>query len=141
MKASYEYSPPTSDQTFCHGCSEDSQNVAQEISDAVTQASAPAPLPSSVVELGADSCQTGQTVLNANTAALIKVRNECRRAIKITNLSAIDVYIGFSPSVNSLSGDLLLGTRGSFIVIPTTLDVYGIAASGAPTVSYMEVSQ
>jgi len=129
------------DQTFCKGCTEDAIDVQGQIAQGISQASAAEPLPQSVVEIGADSCVTGQVVLNANSAVLVKVRNSCRRAIKVTNLSAIDVYIGFSPSVNSLSGDLLLGTKGSFIVIPTTLDVYAIAASGTPTVSYMEVSQ
>jgi hypothetical protein len=129
------------DQSFCKGCTEDTSDVQAQIKAGIDQASTQEPLPQSVVEIGADSCGTGQTILNANTATLVKVRNSCRRAIKVTNLSAIDIYIGFSPSVDVNSGDLLLGTRGSFIVIPTTLDVYAIAATGTPTVSYMEVSQ
>lgn len=91
-------------------------------------------------ELGAPSGITGQISVAA-TATLIRVRNQCRRAIKITNLGATDVWIGFSPSVTPFSGDLLPGAKGAFIVIPATLDIYGITGGGTQTVSYMEVSQ
>jgi hypothetical protein len=91
-------------------------------------------------ELGASSGSTGQTTIGT-AATLIKVRNACRRAIKITNLGATDVFISFSLSVNPISGDLLLGVKGSFIVIPTTLDVYGIVATGSQLISWMELSE
>ncbi len=94
---------------------------------------------SNTVESGAASGLTGQVLVGTNPT-LIRVRNECRRAIKITNLGTVDVFISFSPSVNILSGDLLLGTKGSFIVIPSTLDIYGVVDTTPQTVSFMELS-
>lgn len=93
-----------------------------------------------VFELGAKSGRTGQVTIQT-TATLILVRNDCRRAIKVTNLGTVDVFIGFSPSVGTISGDLLVGVRGSFIVIPSALDVYAIVASGTGSVSFMEISE
>jgi hypothetical protein len=113
-------------------------NYQEAISESVT-ASAEGKS-SSVYELGAPSGGTGQVIVGTN-ATLIKVRNDCRRGIKITNLGTVDVFIGFGPSVNVLSGDLLPGTKGAFIVIPATLDIYAIVATGTATVSYLELSE
>jgi len=92
-------------------------------------------------ELGGATGQTGQVNVTEQPT-LIKVRNDCRRAIKVTNLGATDVWIGFSPSVSPISGDLLLGVKGSFIVMPVTLDVYaGCATGSSQMVSFLEISQ
>jgi hypothetical protein len=93
-----------------------------------------------IFELGGGSGRTGQVTIQT-TATLILVRNDCRKALKVTNLGTVDVFIGFSPSVGVISGDLLVGVKGSFIVIPTKLDVYAIVASGTGSVSFMEISE
>lgn len=96
------------------------------------------PCSQSVYETGADGGSTGQVVLPVNAAAIVKFRNVLRRGIKVTNLGTNDVFIGFSQSVNAITGDLLSGTKGNFIVIPSTLDIWAFAASGA-TLSYLEI--
>lgn len=93
------------------------------------------------VEIGAAAGVTGQITVTGN-ATLVRVRNQCRRGIKITNLGTVDVWISFSPSVSPLTGDLLAGVKGAFVVIPTLLDVYAICVAGSSQqVSFMEVSE
>ncbi len=72
------------------------------------------------------------------TPTLIAAARAQRSAIKITNLGVIDVYLGNGKNLLTTNGDLLLGTKGSFQIIPTQSAIWGIAAS-ATTVSVAEV--
>lgn len=132
-------SGPTEGLEFCKGCIDTSvPDVQAQLEQDVAQTeSIPTQL---ITELGAPSGSTGQVTVTS-TATLIKVRNGCRRAIKVTNLGTTDIFIGLSPSVTTISGDLLVGVKGAFIVIPTTLDVYAIVATGTQAVSFMELSE
>lgn len=89
-----------------------------------------------VVELGGDFDTDHVSVLN--TATLIAAANAARRGIMVTNLGTTDVYVG-SSAVTTSNGQLLLGTKGAFIVIPTVQAVYGIVGTGSQAVSYIEV--
>lgn len=94
-----------------------------------------------VTDPASDSGTTGQVPMTDAPAA-IRLRNACRRALKITQLGTSDVWIGFGPSTTPGSGDLLVGIRGAFVVIPSTLDVWGVCDAGnTSTLSYLEVSQ
>lgn len=73
------------------------------------------------------------------TATQIVAGRIGRRTILIINHSSVDVYLGFDNTVTALTGLLLTGTKGTGINIPTETAVFGIAASGAPRVSYMEL--
>lgn len=98
--------------------------------------------PQCVTEPGGSGGLTGQTTIPTTGAAvLVKVRNECRMAIKITKLDANDVFLGFSPSVSSINGDLLSGAKGSFVIIPSILDIYAACATGVTAnISFMEIT-
>lgn len=94
----------------------------------------------SVYETGASGGVTGQVSIPDTNAVNVKLRNVLRRAIKLTNLAAVDIYIGFSQSVTTITGDLLPSGRGNFIVIPYNLDVWAIAAGAGASLSYMEIA-
>jgi hypothetical protein len=80
----------------------------------------------------------GQAVLNAATAQKIVSLRWERTGVLITNMSSIDVFFGDS-TVLASTGLLLLGLKGAGISIPTTAEIWAIAASGTPTISFMEV--
>lgn len=81
--------------------------------------------------------RTGQVTLNGVT--IIAPSRASRAGIKITNLSAIDIYIGSSNAVTVLSGDLLPAGRGQWIFLPTQSALWGIPASGTPVISFSEI--
>ncbi|HWR15177.1 MAG TPA: hypothetical protein VN577_10130 [Terriglobales bacterium] len=87
---------------------------------------------------GAANGASGQVSI-ATTATSIVSARATRRSIKITNLGTTDVYIGFSSGVTTSTGDLLLGSKGSFVSFPTSSAVYAIVASGTQSISYSEV--
>lgn len=93
----------------------------------------------SVYELGAPSGATGQVNVLA-TPTLIRFRNAARRGIKLTNLGANDVYVGFSAQVSSITGDLLPGGKGNFVVLPYARDIFAISPSGQ-MISWLEISE
>lgn len=83
---------------------------------------------------------TGQVSV-ATTATLIVPANARRRSVKITQITGTQlVYLGFSPTVSSSTGDYFSATAGSSMTIYAKGGIYGIAASSAQTVSYMEES-
>lgn len=87
--------------------------------------------------IGGDSGSTGQVALGVNVP--IQIFNPRRRcSVKITNLSAVEIFIGFNSTVSQNSGDLLSGVRGAFIVIDTTSPIWGIANAAGASVSYLE---
>lgn len=98
-----------------------------------------APCATPVYETPATSGVTGQISLNAVQAQRIISSNPNRRSIKITNLGTEDVYIAFGQNASTITGDLLVGVKGAFVVIPATLEIWAIA-TGAVMISYMELS-
>jgi len=101
-------------------------------------------IPLGVTPIGAGHVATGQVTIG-NTATLISdvrgdptVSSFGRRSIKITNLGAVDVFIG-DASVTAVTGDLLPGARGAFVALPTTAAIFGIVASGTQAISFIEV--
>lgn len=98
------------------------------------------PCADSVYETGASGGGTGQVTVG-QTGTIVKLRNPLRRAIKLTNLSAtVDLYIGFSQTVDTTTGDLLAMGRGNFIIIPYNLDVWACAGAPGGSLSYMEIA-
>lgn len=84
----------------------------------------------------APSFVTGQQALS-NAATLIVAARTARHSVTIVNLSTTDIYLGSSGVITS-TGQLLLGTKGTAITLETTGAIYGIVASGTPSVSYLE---
>lgn len=74
---------------------------------------------------------TTQQVTLGNSAQQICNKRKGRCGIKITNLSAIDVYIGFNNNVTNQSGDLLIGVKGAwnFYETDSALWAYGPGAT------------
>lgn len=86
---------------------------------------------------GADNFGTNQVALSI-AATLISAARVGRQSITVVNLSAIDIYIGNSNTVTTSTGQLLLGIRGTAMTLNIVGAVYGIAATGTPSVSYEE---
>lgn len=87
----------------------------------------------------ASDFSTGQVTVQSTSATEIVTQNTGRKAVLVTNLGAVDVYIGDSSAVTTSTGQLLPGTKGASISIPTTGTVWAIAASSTQDVSFMSV--
>lgn len=90
-----------------------------------------------VKEQGAANIAYGQITVT-NAATQIIAARALRRTVIITALGTVDVFLGDN-AVTAATGSLLLGTKGSAIVIPTNVAVYGITAASTQAVSFMEV--
>ena len=90
-------------------------------------------------EPASNSFDTNQVSV-ANTETLIVAANPTRRAVIITNLGTTAVYLGNSTGVTTGNGDLLPGIVGASVTIPTTAAIYGIAATGSQSVSFLEIT-
>lgn len=88
------------------------------------------------VSKGSNSFATAQVSVATSATQIVAARAN-RGSVKITNLGTNDVYIGVA-GVTTTTGDLLPGTKGASIVVPTNVAVFGIAAA-AQSVSVMEV--
>lgn len=88
------------------------------------------------VSKGSNSFATAQVSVATSATQIVAARAN-RGSVKITNLGTNDVYIGVA-GVTTTTGDLLPGTKGASIVVPTNAAVFGIAAA-AQNVSVMEV--
>jgi hypothetical protein len=95
------------------------------------------PLPVNPAESGAANYATSHVALNASTpTSLVSVR-AARRAVLVTNTdSSITVYVG-GAAVSSTTGHTLVA--GASLTLPVTGAVYGISASGTPSVAVTEV--
>jgi hypothetical protein len=83
---------------------------------------------------------TDQIPLNGPGPAIIATSRASRSSIKITNLTANDVYIGYSKGLTVANGELLPGGRGQWISLPTQSQIWGIPATGTQgSVSYSEI--
>jgi hypothetical protein len=86
----------------------------------------------------ASSFNTGQVSV-LGTATLIVAQNTGRHAVLITNTGTIAIYIGIDATVTASTGQLLPGVVGASISIPSKSAVYGISASTAETVTFLDV--
>lgn len=86
--------------------------------------------------IGTANFSTGQVAL-ASTATQIVSSRSTRRSITIINLSTTDMYIGGS-GVTTSTGQLLLGVKGAAITMEVVGAIYGIVATGTPSVSFEE---
>jgi len=103
-------------------------------SQSVTPASDSASFPT--VSRGSSGLSTSQVSVGASATQIVAARAN-RGSVKITNLGTNDVYIGTS-GVTVSTGDLLPGTKGASIVVPTTAALFGVAGT-AQNVSVLEV--
>ncbi len=93
--------------------------------------------PVNVTNEGAAHLATNHVSVGTSATQIVPV-NSTRRGIAVTNLGTTDVWIGDS-GVTTSTGDLLPGTKGASVFIPTTAAVYGIVGTGSQSVSFMEV--
>lgn len=87
-------------------------------------------------QVGVANIATGQQGLTTSAAQVVAAQ-PTRRSVTIVNLSSIDVYVG-NTGVTTSTGQLLLGTKGTALTLETATAVFAVAASGTPTVSYLE---
>ena len=72
-------------------------------------------------------------------ATLIAPANPHRKSLKITNVTGTQiVYLGFTNGVSSSTGDYLHSAAGSNTTIDCKDQIWGIAITGAQTVTIME---
>lgn len=88
--------------------------------------------------MAASSFNTGQVTVQI-TATKIVPQNTGRHSVVITNLGSSDVYLGATPNVTASNGQLLPGTKGASISIPSSSAVYGVALGGAQQVTFLDV--
>lgn len=99
------------------------------------------PLPISIVSDIQGGRVIGRTfqISVGTSATIIAVPNPFRRSIKITNITGTQVcYLGFDNSVSSSTGDYLHSAAGSNTSTVAKQAIWGIAITGAQTVSVME---
>lgn len=89
------------------------------------------------VSKGSGTIATAQVSV-ATTSTQVVAARAGRGSVKITNLGTTDVFIG-NTGVTTATGDLLPGTKGASITIPTNAAVFAVASGAAQNVSVMEV--
>lgn len=89
------------------------------------------------VSKGSSTIATSQVSV-ATTSTQVVAARALRGSVKITNLGTTDVFIGVT-GVTTTTGDLLPGTKGASITVPTNAAVFAVASGAAQTVSVMEV--
>lgn len=89
-----------------------------------------------MVSKGSGTIATAQVSVGTTSTQVVAARAG-RGSVKITNLGTTDVFIGVT-GVTTTTGDILPGTKGASITIPTNAAVFAVAAT-AQTVSVMEV--
>jgi hypothetical protein len=89
------------------------------------------------VSKGSGTIATAQVSVATSSTQVVAARAG-RGSVKITNLGTTDVFVGVT-GVTTTTGDLLPGTKGASITIPTNAAVFAVASGAAQTVSVMEV--
>lgn len=89
-----------------------------------------------MVSKGSAGIATAQVSVGTTATQIVAARAG-RGSVKITNLGTTDVFIG-AAGVTSTTGDLLPGTKGASITIPSNAAIFGIAGT-AQSVSVLEV--
>lgn len=90
-----------------------------------------------MVSKGSGTIATAQVSVATTSTQVVAARTN-RGSVKITNLGTTDVFIGVT-GVTTTTGDLLPGTKGASITIPTNAAVFAVASGAAQNVSVMEV--
>ena len=91
----------------------------------------------------ASSFNTGQTSVGSS-ATLIVGQNTGRKAVVITNLGTVAIYISSGTNATAgqnctvAAGQLLPGVVGASISIPSTSAVWGISSGGTQSVSFLD---
>jgi len=86
---------------------------------------------------------TGQVSVGSS-ATLIVAQNTGRKAVVITNTTTTAIYLSYGsdtaagPNCTTAAGQLLPGTVGASISIPSTSAVWGISSGAAATVSFLD---
>lgn len=80
---------------------------------------------------------TGQITVAATATVVVPVRT-ARKSITITNLGAVDVFIG-AAGVTAATGHLLSGVKGQSITLATPAAISAIVGVGTQAVSFIEV--
>lgn len=88
------------------------------------------------VSKGSGTIATTQVAVTTTAAQIVAARAG-RGSVKIQNLGTTDIYLG-NTGVTTTTGDLLVGTKGASVTIPTTAAIFAIGAA-AGSVSVLEV--
>lgn len=88
------------------------------------------------VSKGSGTFATAQAAVTTTAAQIVAARAG-RGSVKIQNLGTTDIYLG-NTGVTTTTGDLLVGTKGASVTIPTTAAIFAIGAA-AGSVSILEV--
>ena len=86
-----------------------------------------------------DRIATGQATLSS-TRIQIVARRKDRDGVMFIKHGSQDAYFGCS-NVTTTNGSLFAGSCGTYLILPTTDEVYGVVASGELVVSYLEIYQ
>lgn len=89
-----------------------------------------------MVSKGSGGLATAQAAVTTTASQIVAARAG-RGSVKITNLGTTDIYLG-ATGVSTTTGDLLVGTKGASITIPTNAAIFAIGAA-AGSVSILEV--
>ena len=101
----------------------------------ISRANAPIPTAETLRNVVGNTSQ----VSVGTTATRIAGANPFRKSLKITNVTGTQlIYLGFSNAVSSSTGDYLHSAAGSNTTIDVSGEIWGIAITGAQTVSVME---
>jgi hypothetical protein len=86
---------------------------------------------------------TGQVSVGSGPT-LIVAQNTGRKAVVITNLGTVAIYISYGsnsaagPNVSVGAGQLLPGVVGASLSIPSTSAIWGISSGAAQSVSFLD---
>lgn len=80
---------------------------------------------------------TGQVSVTSGGVVVVPARAD-RKRVTIVNNGATAVYLGNSAAVSTANGVLLAGVIGQALTFETAAAIYGVVASTAQTVSYIE---
>lgn len=86
---------------------------------------------------GEDHGTSGQVAIGLIPTQIFNPRRRC--SIKITQLSTVDVYVGFNSTVSILSGDLLIGIKGAWLILDSSTPLWAAASGVGARVSYLEL--
>jgi hypothetical protein len=104
-------------------------------------ASAASPVTPSNQPVGAAAFAATQVALSSTATSIVAARTGVagtgRVSVTITNTTTTAIYLGGS-GVTTSTGTLLPGIVGASVTLNTTAAVYGIVATGTPTVTALE---
>ena len=90
-------------------------------------------------EPGSQAQNFGTAQVSVATTATLVETNRVRNSVTIVNLGTNQICLGQTSAVSLTNGLCLPGTVGASVTIPYSGAVWGIAATGATTVSVMDI--